>query len=541
MRFSARSVVWSALLACTVPALGEAAATASNSTQSLRACVSQALVAGDVNARIVDPSNDTYTDARLGEKIQFNEFPALIAYAKEADEVASLVRCAQRSGFKAVPRSGGHHFEAWSALNGTLVIDLSHINHVNVSADTTTATVGAGIRQGALYLALDEHNVTFPGGICPTVALGGLVSSGGFSLQMRALGLAAEYVQSARVVLADGSLVTASSSSHEDLFWAIRGGGGGTYGIIVDFDLQLMQFPTSAMVAISWNASSDRYPVAQRFFDWAPVQIPAFTSQVNVYKSSINFLGQYLGGTENELRKLINESGLLDIGTPTIYISGNCDTDNSRLFGYTSYECVPANETNRQIMNVLPEPFSQYDDYPQYQYENEPEDPSITVAEPWARFNRISKSFFMQKDNILPAADLKTVIDMMGELDTDSEIWGEWHAWNISSPSKSDYAFAWREQAYAHLEFQVHGSLTNSTKQATYEKWFTDLETFLRPKIGVASYSGEMDAHISTNPFESYYGDNVCRLVEVKKSYDPNNFFTNPDAITPTVPEGITC
>lgn len=50
-----------------------------------------------------------------------------------------------------------------------------------------------------------------------------------------------------------------------------------------------------------------------------------------------------------------------------------------------------------------------------------------------------------------------------------------------------------------------------------------------------------MDAHISTNPFESYYGDNVCRLVEVKKTYDPDNFFTNPDAITPTVPEGISC
>lgn len=81
MRLSARGFACSALLACTASVLSEAAATVSNSSLTLRTCVSQALVAGDVNTRIIDPSNDTYTDARLGEKIQsVKSFPAYFGH-----------------------------------------------------------------------------------------------------------------------------------------------------------------------------------------------------------------------------------------------------------------------------------------------------------------------------------------------------------------------------------------------------------------------------------------------------------------------------
>jgi len=70
-------------------------------------------------------------------------------------------------------------FESWSALNNSLVVDISHINGFSISADRKTATVGAGIRLGALYTGLNEYGVTFHGGICPTVGLGGYVGVGG--------------------------------------------------------------------------------------------------------------------------------------------------------------------------------------------------------------------------------------------------------------------------------------------------------------------------------------------------------------------------
>jgi FAD/FMN-containing dehydrogenase len=85
---------------------------------------------------------------------------------------------------------------------------------------------------------------------------------------MGALGMSAEYVLSATVVLPDGSVVTASPTLHGDLFWALRGGGGGKYGIILDFTIRLLRFPRSAMVMILLGGeSSVRYEVAQRFFD----------------------------------------------------------------------------------------------------------------------------------------------------------------------------------------------------------------------------------------------------------------------------------
>lgn len=118
-------------------------------------------------------------------------------------------------------------------LNNSLVIDTTHIDYVNVASDANSAQVGAGIRLGALYMALDAHNTTFPGGICPTVGLTGLISSGGFNLQQRTLGISADHVNQATVVLADGSVVTASDTENSDLFWALRGGGGGTVSALL--------------------------------------------------------------------------------------------------------------------------------------------------------------------------------------------------------------------------------------------------------------------------------------------------------------------
>ena len=373
-------------------------------------------------------------------------------------------------------------FSSYSALNNTLVIDLGHLNYAIVSQDHSTAKVGAGIRLGALYTALDAYNTSWVGGICPTVGLSGLLGAGGFNMQMRALGISSEHVLSAQVVTASGKTLTASPSSNPDLFWAIRGGGGGTYGIMTELTLKLTQLPRSAMVALSWNNTDNRFDVAKRFLEWAPRQPKEFTSQVNVYRSTVQVLGWYLGGTQQELSALVKDSGLLQIGQPQTQVSGNCNTDNARVFGYTTTECVPDDKVDASILNVIPDAFAKYENSPQFTYNEIPLSTSRATAEPWPRYRRLSKSFFMQKDNLLSHEVLRSVVDRIGQLDEASQVWGEWHAWNISETGGNN-AFAWQEQAYAHLEFQAHGS-NNSTIQSGYEKWFADLEGYLRPAVG---------------------------------------------------------
>ncbi|KAI0398139.1 hypothetical protein F5Y17DRAFT_412460 [Xylariaceae sp. FL0594] len=511
------------------------------SFNALRSCVTDVL-GKDASRRIVAASDDTYTDARLGETIQFKEFPTLIAYAEKTSEVQGLVKCAKRTNRKAVPRSGGHHFLGYSALNDSLVIDITHVDHVRLSKDLSTVQVGAGIRLGALYTALDMHNKTFSGGICPTVGLTGFLGSGGFTLQMRSLGLGVDHVVSATVVTAEGQVVTASKSSNSDLFWAVRGGGGGTYGIVVDWTLQTSEFPRSAMLLLTWNGTDVRYPVAKRFLEWGPTAPKELTSQVNVYKSQVQVLGWYLGGTAAQLRALVQSSGLLGIGSPQVIISDGCNTANARVFGTTVNKCVPDDQVQQytSILNPLQQPFAPFGNYTPFQYMETTQDAGIATAAPWPRFRRRSKSFFVTKDRPLGDGTLQEVVRRIGELDDASQVWGEWHAWNLSGAPATDSSFPWAEKAQAHLEFQVHGS-EDPEVQKVYDKWFTDLEGLLRPAVGPASYTGYADDTISTNPLTSYYGDNVCKLISIKRKWDPNDFFTNPLSVPPRAPHGVHC
>jgi FAD/FMN-containing dehydrogenase len=378
-------------------------------------------------------------------------------------------------------------FLSYSALNNTLVIDITHIDYVSVSSDLQTATVGAGIRFGSLYTALDAYNRTFTGGICPTVALSGFLGSGGFNMQMRQLGMGVDHIVSAKVVTADGDMVTASTTSNPSLFWAIRGGGGGSYGIVVEWQLQILQFPRSAMFLLNWTDPADRFPATQRFLEWGPAAPSALTSQINVYRDYVQVVGWYYGQSADALTALVNSSGLLSIGNPAVYISGGCNTDNARMFSYVGVtSCEPDDDVEQlapYVLNTIQQPFTQVDSYPQFTYNETTHNPSEPTAAPWQRFRRMAKSFFVQKSRPMDAATLQQVVDRIAQLDEGSQVWGEWHAWNLSSSTATPNAFGWREQAAAHLEFQIHGSEDAAT-QEVYQKWMDDLESLLRPALG---------------------------------------------------------
>ncbi|GJN76287.1 FAD linked oxidase domain protein [Purpureocillium lilacinum] len=514
--------------ACCLALVAGTACAEPEQRRSLRSCVA-GVFGKDAEARIVSSEDEAYTDARIGESIQFNQLPLLIAYADDASQVAPLISCAKKAGIKAVPRTGGHHFMGYSALNGTLVVDITHIDRVSVSADKSTATVGAGIRLGALYTALSQHGRDWPGGICPTVGLSGFLGAGGFNMQMRQLGMGVDHVLAARVVLADGRTVRASPRENRDLFWAVRGGGGGSYGVVVEWTLRLARFPRSAMVQVKWEDAASRVDLAAGFFDWAPRTDRRLTTSINVYKNRTEVLGWCLGCRLDEAQALMNQSGLLAIGKPEVHIAGGCNTDNARMFGYIVSDCLPDAEVAKLAplaMNVVQQPFTPVDNHTQFKWRETPQNPNAPAAQPWARFRRISKSFFVSKDKPLARAAVQELVDRLSELPDEAAGWGEWHAWNIAGPS-DQAAFPWRERAYAHLEFILTGS-ADEKKQKSYLEWADRLEKYLRPVVGPASYAGYMDASISTNALQSYYGPNVDKLSAIKRKYDRSDFFDNP-------------
>jgi FAD/FMN-containing dehydrogenase len=182
---------------------------------------------------LVLPSDRGYATAKQLELAQFDGVgPSAIAYCVSAGDVSSAVRFARHHGVPVAVRSGGHSFGGYSTTTG-LVVDVSRLNEVTVGG--SVVTIGPGAQNAQILGALAPYGLVVSEGGCPTVAAGGFLQGGGYGFLTRPLGMACDAIVSAEVVLADGSIVTASRDEHPDLFWAIRGGGGGNFGIVTSF------------------------------------------------------------------------------------------------------------------------------------------------------------------------------------------------------------------------------------------------------------------------------------------------------------------
>lgn len=182
------------------------------------------------------------------------------------------------------------------------------------------------------------------------------------------------------------------------------------------------------MLLLTWNGTDAHFPAAQRFLEWAPTALKAFTSHINVYKSQVQILGWYLGGTTAQLRTLVQSSEILDIGHPQVIISDGCNTDNARVLGTSINECLPDEEAKQcsSALNPLQQAFAPFGIATQFKYHESTQNADIRVADPWPRFRHRSKPF-LQKDKPLDGT-LREVVTRIGHLDDESQIWAEWHA-----------------------------------------------------------------------------------------------------------------
>lgn len=130
------------------------------------------------------------------------------------------------------------------------------------------------------------------------------------------VGLGVDNVVAAKVVTAAGEIVEASKTRNPDLFYAIRGGGGGTYGITVEWTLKLATYLRSAMVFMNWTDPAVHFEVAQRYNEWAPSAPAELRSNIDIYPGSLQLIGWYLGKSKQDLEDLVKGSGLLEIGNP---------------------------------------------------------------------------------------------------------------------------------------------------------------------------------------------------------------------------------
>ncbi|MDQ2621971.1 MAG: FAD-binding protein [Actinomycetota bacterium] len=191
---------------------------------------------------LIRPEDDNYDSARLAWNLAADQHPAAIVIARSADEVVDAVNWARENGLRVAPQTTGHGAPGLPDLSGTLLLKTALYQgdgDIEIDSNAATARVPAGAPVGDVVAAAAERGLALLHGSSPTVGLVGYLLGGGLSSYSRTYGLACNRVASFQVVTEDGATVAADAVSNPDLFWALRGGGGG-YGVVTAVEIELM-------------------------------------------------------------------------------------------------------------------------------------------------------------------------------------------------------------------------------------------------------------------------------------------------------------
>jgi len=187
-----------------------------------------------IRGEILTPSDAGYDEARALYNGMIDKRPRLIVRCADVADVIAAVNFGREGGLLTAIRGGGHNGPGLGSCDDGLVIDLSRLRGVRVDPVARTVRVEPGCTQGDVEHAAHAFGLAVPAGIVSTTGVAGLTLGGGTGYLTRAHGLTIDNLIEADVVLADGRFVTASEQEHPDLFWALRGGGG-NFGVVVSF------------------------------------------------------------------------------------------------------------------------------------------------------------------------------------------------------------------------------------------------------------------------------------------------------------------
>lgn len=233
---------------------------------------------GLVSGPVTGPGDDGYEDARRVYNFMIDARPRAVVRCADAKDVQTVVSHTASNGHDLAVRGGGHSVPGFGTADDAIVADLSAMTRVDVDPRTRTARVGGGATWGMVNEATTAHGLATTGGIVASTGVGGLTLGGGIGYLTRSHGLSCDNLLSAEVVLADGSIVTASETEHADLFWALRGGGG-NFGVVTEFTFRLHPVPRHVYASLMFferDAATSVFRCFDRFIDTAPREYGGF-------------------------------------------------------------------------------------------------------------------------------------------------------------------------------------------------------------------------------------------------------------------------
>lgn len=222
-----------------------------------------------VRGAVIGPDDDTYDESRAVFLGDIDRRPGVIVRAADADDVSKVVRLARETGLELAVRSGGHSAAGHGVSEGGIVLDLGAMKAIEIDVDGRTVWAETGLTATELSAAVGAHGLAIGFGDTGSVGIGGITLGGGVGYLVRKYGLTIDSLLAADIVTADGQLLRVDDSSHPDLFWAIRGGGG-NFGVATRFRFRLhdvsqfvggmLMLPATAASIASFIAAAEAAP-----------------------------------------------------------------------------------------------------------------------------------------------------------------------------------------------------------------------------------------------------------------------------------------
>jgi len=440
---------------------------------------------------LIQPTDAVYDLARRVHNQLIDKRPRLIARCRDVTDVTTALRFGAKNKMLVAIRGGGHSGPGWGTCDDGLVIDLSLMKGIRVNPDERTVRVEAGCVWGDVDRATHAYGLATPGGFVSTIGVAGLTLGGGIGYLTRRYGLTIDNLLAVEMVLADGRFVTANSKENTDLFWAVRGGGG-NFGVATSFEFRL-------------------HPVSDVQFGptlWALEEAGAV---LRGYRDVIKDAPEYLSGFFAFLT--VPPSPMFPEHLHHKKICGViwCSTGSSQE---TEQSLKPIQSVGRPLLHHIG---------------------TVPFPEVQSLFDPLfapGLQRYVRADNFTELSDEAIARHVEYGSKTPTML-STMHLYPLNGApqrvGKNDTAYSFRDALFAELIVGVDPDPANAE---TIASWCKDYWEALHPfSAGGAYVNFMMDE--GEERIEATYRDNYRRLRQIKKEYDPTNFFRVNQNIRP--------
>ena len=430
------------------------------------------------SGQLLQPKDAGYEEARKVHNGLIDKRPALIARCRNVNDIVEAVNLARARGLEVAVRGGGHNVAGRATVDNGLMIDLSSMKGIQVDPARRTVRAEGGVTWAELNPATQEHGLAVTGGVVSSTGIAGLTLGGGLGWLMGKYGLALDNLISVELVTADGRVLNVSKDEHPDLFWALRGGGG-NFGVAASFTYQLHQVGptiTGGLVAHPFERARDVLKFYREFTSSLPDEMTAFGGLLHAPDGSGTKLAAMI----------VCHCGPLDVAEKAV--------EPLKRFGPPVMDAIgpmPYSDLNGMLDGGFPKGALNY----------------------W-------KSSFL---STLSDETIDTMIDAFSRCPTPMGALLLEHFHGAATRVKqTDTAFPHRTDGYNLVVLgQWMDPVNNETCIGWARKSYSAMERFMAPGRYV-NYLGDDE---TGDPVAAAYGPNYRRLQELKKKYDPSNFF----------------